>query len=133
VHEPGDAGVPGSPGEDRRALDGHPVLHFSGRTHRVDCRDDRVGALGHRAGEGLVGKVADVLGDAVERRRAACTSHDGAHLRRPLDERPAHRGAHQSVRTGHHGNGGGIGHIAHTASDHTTAPAARRIPTSGRL
>ena len=73
----------------------------------MDRRDDRVGALGHRPGEALVGEVADVLGDSVERRGAAGAADDGAHLRRPLDERPAHGGAHQSVRTGHHDDGRG--------------------------
>jgi hypothetical protein len=99
----------------------------------VDRRDDRVGALGHDPGKALVGEVADVLGDSVERRRVAGAADDGAHLRRPLDERPAHRAAHQAVRAGHHDHGRGSDHAIHTASDYMTVPAARHVPASGRL
>ena len=95
-------GVPGSPGEYRRALNAHPVLDVPGRAHRVDRRDDRVSTLGHLAGVALVGELADVLGDAVQRRRTAGAADNGASLCRPLDERPAHRGSHQPVRTGYH-------------------------------
>ena len=43
----------------------------------VDRGDDRVGAVGHGAGEGLVGEVADVLADAVELGRATGAADDG--------------------------------------------------------
>jgi hypothetical protein len=73
-----------------------------------------------------------VFGDSVERRRAAGAADDGAHLRRPLDERPAHRRAHQSVRTGHHDDRRGSGHVVHTASGRTVAPGLQVVAASGQ-
>ena len=86
--------------------------------------DRLVGPLGRDAQR--VGHRAEVVpprrGLARDDDRGRATGHGTS-----LHERPAHRGAHQAVRTGHQDHGRGRGPIVHTASDHTMTPAARHV------
>ncbi len=119
MHQPLDAGVPRRPGLPRGALDADLVLHLLRGRHRVHGRHQRVGTGQH------VGDVPDVLDDAVQLGGGARPADDGAHLRTPVGQRAADRGAHQTVRTGDHDDGGGGGAHAPTLrrDGHPRSPA----------
>jgi hypothetical protein len=105
VHQAVDARVPRGTGQDRRALDGDPLLVLALGAHRVDGRHDGVRTLDDGCGEVGVEEVTDPLLDAGDRRGGAGTSYDGSHVGAALGERRAGAGTDEAIRSGDHDDG----------------------------
>ena len=123
MHEPGDPGVPGGPGEDRGALDGDLLLDLPVGPHRVHGGDHRVGTDDDLAGQVGVEEVAHVLGDAVQGGRGPGPADDGADLGAAGDEGMAEALADQTVGTGDDHDGRAVRHASTLPPGGTVCPA----------